>query len=608
MPATIGDILKTKPKLITTMPDVMLHDALELMIQYDYSQLPVLDGEGRPIGIITSDGIVRALHHFGVILREPKDDAIKARQPRVRDVMLREIEICRPDAEVFRVHRQLRDVSSVLVVDAQRHLIGIITGYDTTEYLRQRVQDIVFVQDIEDRLKDYVRLAFRTPDGVVDEDALNTVIADLMPSNSDLSGAFKRALVEYLRLHGDVKTNLDGKLAEQAFQAKLYQKEPAKPLDDLTLGIYITLFLKHGLNRYGQIFPLDRSAIATMLDSIRETRNDLAHLRIDLTARQRDELRHCREWLTYSYAEARAVVLPDQQHSPGDAEPAAASADVESGTAAFVLGASSDVPATATDDEAVPRVDEQTAAGANPYAALGQHLFSLAESRRRITLTFSEIERMIGDELPTSAREYRAWWSNDSSRQPQADQWLSAGWRTDEVDFERQFVSFSRIQGRERNYIDFFAAMFKELHAAIGDGYPLYQPTRVGYYWQSVARVPNESPYAGTTTFSFTRARRPRVDFYIDTGEQVRNKAIFDGLLAHREAIHTAFGGTLDWERMDTKRASRIAIYYDRSTDVHSPPEALAELRTWGVNMLIRLKHAVDEPTREVLAAILAVA
>lgn len=33
MPATIGDILKTKPELITTSPDTYLHDVLELMIR-----------------------------------------------------------------------------------------------------------------------------------------------------------------------------------------------------------------------------------------------------------------------------------------------------------------------------------------------------------------------------------------------------------------------------------------------------------------------------------------------------------------------------------------------------------------------------------------------
>ena len=607
MPATIGDILKTKPELITITPEATLYDALELMIRYDYSQLPVLDSEGRPIGIINSDMMVRALHHFGAVVREPKDDVLKTRQLRVRDAMLREVETCRPDAEVFRVHRQLRDVSGVLVVDTQRRLIGIITGYDTTEYLRQRVQDIVFVQDIEDRLKDYVRLAFRRPDGVVDEDTLNLVIAELMPSNSDLSGSFRRALVEYLRLRGDTKTVIDGKLAEQAFQAKLYYKEPPKLLDDLTLGVYITLFLKHGLRRYGQVFPLDPSAIATMLESVRETRNDLAHLRIDITARARDELRHCRDWLTYYYGEARAAVLPDLQPSSSDTIPTPLATPVEaiSPTGAFVLGVSGDTPPVLV-EQTPSAIDEQAVPGAGRYAALAEHLFSLSESRSRITLTFSEIERMIDGTLPASAREYRAWWSNDSSRQPHADHWLSAGWRTDEVDLVREIISFSRIQGRERNYVDFFAAMFKDLRAASGDAYPLYQPTRVGYYWQSVARVPNESPYAGTTTFSFTRARRPRVDLYIDTGDHARNKAIFDGLFARRESIQTTFGGSLNWERMDAKRASRIAVYYDRGADINSSPAVLAELRAWGVEMLVRLKRVIDEPMREVLAEIMA--
>ena len=53
MPATIGDILKTKPELITTTPETLLPDALELMIRYDYSQLPVLDADGRVLGILT---------------------------------------------------------------------------------------------------------------------------------------------------------------------------------------------------------------------------------------------------------------------------------------------------------------------------------------------------------------------------------------------------------------------------------------------------------------------------------------------------------------------------------------------------------------------------
>lgn len=47
-------------------------------------------------------------------------------------------------------------------------------------------------------------------------------------------------------------------------------------------------------------------------------------------------------------------------------------------------------------------------------------------------------------------------------------------------------------------------------------------------------------------------------ELYIDTGDRDDNKRIFDGLAAKREAIDQAFGGKLEWERLDEKRACRI--------------------------------------------------
>ncbi len=47
-------------------------------------------------------------------------------------------------------------------------------------------------------------------------------------------------------------------------------------------------------------------------------------------------------------------------------------------------------------------------------------------------------------------------------------------------------------------------------------------------------------------------------EFYIDTGDRDDNKSIFDALAAKRDMIDQAFGGKLDWERLDEKRACRI--------------------------------------------------
>jgi len=52
-----------------------------------------------------------------------------------------------------------------------------------------------------------------------------------------------------------------------------------------------------------------------------------------------------------------------------------------------------------------------------------------------------------------------------------------------------------------------------------------------------------------------------RVELYIDTRDGERNKAIFDFLAQRKEAVEQAFGGALDWQRLEEKRAARICHY-----------------------------------------------
>ena len=50
-----------------------------------------------------------------------------------------------------------------------------------------------------------------------------------------------------------------------------------------------------------------------------------------------------------------------------------------------------------------------------------------------------------------------------------------------------------------------------------------------------------------------------RVELYINTGEKMRNKEIFDTLLAHRESIDSQIEG-LEWQRMDDKVTCRVRL------------------------------------------------
>ena len=78
------------------------------------------------------------------------------------------------------------------------------------------------------------------------------------------------------------------------------------------------------------------------------------------------------------------------------------------------------------------------------YDPLYKHLSSLTE--QSATMTFVEIERVLGFPLPPSAREYAAWWANAnpaSGQHPYSLAWLRSG-RKATVNLETERVVFER--------------------------------------------------------------------------------------------------------------------------------------------------------------------
>ena len=80
------------------------------------------------------------------------------------------------------------------------------------------------------------------------------------------------------------------------------------------------------------------------------------------------------------------------------------------------------------------------------YNALEQYLRGKTDSE--VTLTFAQIEKIVGTLLPASSVEHRAWWGNqeDTTRHAHKRAWKNAGFKVTEVYQHRHsgWVKFSR--------------------------------------------------------------------------------------------------------------------------------------------------------------------
>lgn len=539
MPYPVQQLIGEKQVLVTVRRTDPVATALGLMLEHDFSQLPVVRGEPEaliPEGLVNHAGILTAIRGFGAGIDDLK----------VRDVMV-QAPVFSLEDDLFDILDRLKDTNAVLVVDGS-YLVGIVSSYDTAEYFRARTEDVMRVEDIELMVKDCIRAGYSLLGGELDQARLDASIARVTASQPG-SGNLKKTFA------------------------------------DLTLGEYASLLtMKDTWSLFEPIFKIPRENLTRLLDGVRQTRNDLAHFRKVITPEQRDQLKLAADWLARCLGELRAGQEADKEQVYRDLFPdrvlAASKVETHAG-AGGELG-----------PEAGAMIYAITDAGqrGSRYAALADYLQSLPGSKDAVELTFNEIEQIIQADLPASARNHRAWWSYDDTSHSHSQQWLEAGWKTGYTNIAAGRITFVRIKEREKAYIKFYTALLAELNRKkvmqVRDASP------DGTSWHEVSRLPANGPAGATFTYSFTRDRRFRVELYLDTGDEGQNKAIFD--LLHQQAPQfEARLGKLEWERLDHRRASRIALYH--------PGEILntrehAALRRWGVETMVKMYEVLAAP------------
>ena len=126
---TVGDLMISP--VITTTEDAAIADAIRVMTQREVKRLPVIDRAGKLVGIVSRVDVLRALAQ--PLVRETSERTLlPGVHVKVGDVMLTRVSTVRADASLNQVVELLVSTAErrVVVIDAQRRILGIITDGD----------------------------------------------------------------------------------------------------------------------------------------------------------------------------------------------------------------------------------------------------------------------------------------------------------------------------------------------------------------------------------------------------------------------------------------------------------------------------------------------
>ncbi len=118
--------------VVTVEADASCHDAVTLMVRNKIRHLPVVDGEGRPCGIVTDRDLRHHLfkpHVFGAVGRVPVEELLAG--VHVREIMSAPLISIAGGAGLDEAAALMRDrrLGALPVVDHER-IVGIVTETD----------------------------------------------------------------------------------------------------------------------------------------------------------------------------------------------------------------------------------------------------------------------------------------------------------------------------------------------------------------------------------------------------------------------------------------------------------------------------------------------
>lgn len=87
---------------------------------------------------------------------------------------------------------------------------------------------------------------------------------------------------------------------------------------------------------------------------------------------------------------------------------------------------------------------------------------------------------------------------------------------------------------------------------------------------------------------NFASGGKARAELYIDLEDVEKNKYVFEELERNKADIESMFDEPVSWERLEDKRASRLAFYCDAS--IYDSDADLEQVHVWHIEKLLQIK------------------
>lgn len=128
------------PTVITVRAVETVRRAVERMVQHNLKRLPVVDAEGRLVGVVSRIDIFRTVEYHQAV--NSLDENAVPTGHTIAELIYRETPTVPPDASLETVLQALEQNGRrrVVVIDADQHVVGIITDGDLLRRSQQREQ------------------------------------------------------------------------------------------------------------------------------------------------------------------------------------------------------------------------------------------------------------------------------------------------------------------------------------------------------------------------------------------------------------------------------------------------------------------------------------